>query len=155
MAEKQNKYSSGIGGSLILIIFIVLTITVFSVLTLVSAENELGTTEKAVQANEDYYAAEKEAALRCGELETAIAGLSELQEISAALSLSGADVSTDEDGIRVSFTVEIDDIRQLETVLKPENGTLVIISQRIMVPDDGEISIDDEGLGIWDGTFPF
>ena len=153
MAEKQNKYSSGIGGSLILIIFIVLTITVFSVLTLVSAENELGTTERSVKASEDYYAAEKEAAIRCGELESAISGLTDQDEISAALSLAGANVSTDYEGIKVSFTVDMDDIRQLETVLRPENGSLVVVSKRITVPQD-EIIVD-EGMDIWDGSFPF
>lgn len=152
MAEKQNKYSSGIGGSLILIIFIVLTITVFSVLTLVSAENEVKTMEKSVKASEDYYKAEKEVAVRCGELEKTISGLTDLQEISAALSLAGAEVSDAEDGITVSFAVEIDDIRKLETVLKPENGTLVIISQKITVPEN---IIIDEGMDIWDGSFPF
>lgn len=154
MAEKQNKYSSGIGGSLILIIFIVLTITVFSVLTLVSAENELGTTERSVKASEDYYAAEKEAALRCGELEKMVAGLTEMQDISAALSLAGVDVSVVEEELTTSFTVEIDDIRLLETVLKAENGTLVVISQKITVPAD-EVIIEDEGIGVWDGSFPF
>ena len=153
MAEKQNKYSSGIGGSLILIIFIVLTITVFSVLTLVSAENELGTTERSVKASEDYYAAEKEAALRCGELEKMVSGLTETQDISAALSLAGVDVSVVEDGITTSFTVEIDNIRLLETVLKAENGKLVIVSQKITVPQD--VIIEDEGIGVWDGSFPF
>ena len=152
MAEKQNKYSSGIGGSLILIIFIVLTITVFSVLTLVSAENEFKTMERAVKASEDYYAAEKEAALRCGELEKAVSGLTEPQEISAALLSAGAAVSSGVDGITVSFTVEIDHIRQLETVVKPENGTLTVISQKITIPEG---IIIDEGLDIWDGSFPF
>ena len=152
MAEKQSKYSSGIGGSLILIIFIVLTITVFSVLTLVSAENELGITERAVKASEDYYAAEKEAALRCGELEKAISGLTEPIDISTTLSLAGADISSTEDGLRVNVTVDIDEIRQLETILKPENGSLVIISQKITVPEE---TIIDEGMDVWDGSFPF
>ena len=152
MAEKQNRYSSGIGGSLILIIFIVLTITVFSVLTLVSAENELGTVERSAKVSEDYYAAEKEAALKCGELKKAVSGLTDQQEIIAALSLTDAAVSTNGDGITVSFTIEIDGIRKLETVLRPENGTLVLVSQKIIVPED---IIIDEGMDIWDGTFPF
>ena len=152
MAGKQNKYSSGIGGSLILIIFIVLTITVFSVLTLVSAENELGTVERSVKASEDYYAAEKEAALRCAELERAVSGLTEQGEISAVLSMAGAEVNNDGEGITASFTVEIDGIRQLETVMRPENGTLVIVSQRITVPQE---EIADEGMDVWDGSFPF
>ncbi|MCH5200038.1 MAG: hypothetical protein J1F60_03675 [Oscillospiraceae bacterium] len=152
MAEKQNKYSSGIGGSLVLIIFIVLTITVFSVLTLVSAENELRTVERAIKASEDYYAAEKQAALKCGELENAVSGLTGQEEISAALLSAGAAVSADDEGITASFTVEIDNVRRLVTVMRPESGTLVIISQKITVPDD--IIIDD-GHDVWDGTFPF
>ena len=152
MAEKQNKYSSGIGGSLVLIIFIVLTITVFSVLTLVSAENELRTVERAIKASEDYYAAEKQAALKCGELEDAVSGLTGQEEISAALLSAGAAVSADDEGITASFTVEIDNVRRLVTVIRPESGTLVIISQKITVPDD--IIIDD-GHDVWDGTFPF
>ena len=152
MAEKQNKYSSGIGGSLVLIIFIVLTITVFSVLTLVSAENEFRTMERAMKASEAYYAAEKEAALRCGELEDAVSGLTGQEEISAALLSAGAEVNNDDEGITVSFTIDIDSVRRLETVMRPENGTLVVISQRITVPDE---IIIDEGLDIWDGSFPF
>ena len=151
MAEKQNKYSSGIGGSLILIIFIVLTITVFSVLTLVSAENELGTVERSAKVSEDYYAAEKEAALKCGELKNAVSGLTDRQEIITALSLMDAAVSANGDDVTVSFTIEIDSIRKLETVLRPENGTLVLVSQKIIVPED---IIIDEGMDIWDGTFP-
>lgn len=150
-AEKQTKYSSGIGGSLILIIFIVLTITVFSVLTLVSAENELGTVSRSAKVSEDYYAAEKEAALKCSELEKAIAGLTEQAEISSALSAAGANVSSGVDGLTVSFTVDIDDKRTLETVLKVENGALTVASKKITVP---ESIIIDEGMDIWDGTFP-
>ena len=152
MAEKQNKYSSGIGGSLILIIFIVLTITVFSVLTLVSAENELGTVERSAKVSEDYYAAEKKAALKCSELKKAVSGLTDQQEIITMLSLTDASVSANGDDVTVSFTVEIDGIRKLETVLRPENGTLVLVSQKIIVPED---IIIDEGMDIWDGTFPF
>ena len=151
-AEKQTKYSSGIGGSLILIIFIVLTITVFSVLTLVSAENELGTVTRSAKVSEDYYAAEREAALKCGELEKAVAGLTDQQEISNALSSAGADVNSDIDGITAGFSVKIDDNRSLETVLKAENGGLTVVSQKITVPES--IVIDD-GLGIWDGSMPF
>ena len=152
MAEKQTKYSSGIGGSLILIIFIVLTITVFSVLTLVSAENELGTITRSAKVNEDYYAAERAAALKCGELENAISGLTEQQEISDALSTAGASISNGIDGLTASFTVDIDGNRNLETVLKAENGSLTVVSQKITVPDS---IIIDEGMDIWDGTFPF
>lgn len=151
-AEKQTKYSSGIGGSLILIIFIVLTITVFSVLTLVSAENELGTVTRSAKVSEDYYAAEKAAALKCGELEKAIAGLTDQGEISSALSSAGANVNSGMDGLTASFSVDIDGTRTLETVLKAENGVLTVVSRKITVPQS---VIIDDGLDIWDGVSPF
>lgn len=152
MAEKQNKYSSGIGGSLILIIFIVLTITVFSVLTLVSAENELGTITRSTKVSEDYYTAEREAALKCSELNNMVTGITDQQEMIAILSLAEVSVKSEVGDFSVSFTVEIDDNRLLETVLKPENDTLVIVSQKIMVPDE---IIIDESIDVWDGSFPF
>ena len=153
MAEKQNKYSSGIGGSLILIIFIVLTITVFSVLTLVSAENEVGTITRSAKVSEDYYAAEREAALKCGELNNMVSGLTTQQEMMAMLSFADdISVNTGIDDFTVSFTVEIDDKRLLETVLRPENDALVIVSQKITVPEE---IIIDESIDVWDGSFPF
>ena len=152
MAEKQNKYSSGIGGSLILIIFIVLTITVFSVLTLVSAENELGTVTRSAMISEDYYAAEREAALKCDELNNMVSGLTDQQEMIAMLSLAEVSVNTELDGFTVSFTVEIDDNRLLETVLRPDNDALIIVSQKITVPDE---IITGGNIDVWDGSFPF
>ncbi|MCM1299713.1 MAG: hypothetical protein NC228_09145, partial [[Eubacterium] siraeum] len=68
MTLQRNGHSSGIGGSLILVIFIILTITVFSVLTLVSAQNELNTVKKSKAMSEAYYAAEKTAAEKCGQI---------------------------------------------------------------------------------------
>ena len=149
MAVQRSRASSGIGGSLILIIFIVLTITVFSVLTLVSAQNELGTVNRSAKVSDDYYAAEKAAAEKCGEIKTAVSGLTGNSDISAAAINLGAFVSTDESGVTISFTVDIDEKRELETTLRAEGGELTVTAQKTASKNQG-IIIDDS-IDLWDG----
>lgn len=149
MAVQRSRASSGIGGSLILIIFIVLTITVFSVLTLVSAQNELGTVNKSAEVSDDYYAAEKAAAEKCGEIKTAVSGLTANSDIAEAAINLGASVMSDESGVTISFTVDIDEKRELETTLRVEQGELTVTSQKTSSKNKG-IIIDDS-IELWDG----
>lgn len=147
MASK-HKASSGIGGSLILIIFIVLTVTVFSVLTLVSAQNELGTVSRSAEISKNYYTAEKQAAEKCGELKKALSGLTENSDIVSAAIELGASASSDENGVTVSFSIDIDENRSLDTALRAERGELNIIFCEIVSKDDG-ITIDDN-IELWE-----
>lgn len=149
MAVQRSRASSGIGGSLILIIFIVLTITVFSVLTLVSAQNELGTVNRSAKVSDDYYTAEKAAAEKCGEIKNAVSGLTGNSDIASAASSLGASASSDEKGVTISFTVDIDEKRSLETTLRAEQGELTLISQKTASKNEG-IIIDDS-IVLWDG----
>lgn len=148
MAVQHGKVSSGIGGSLILIIFIVLTVTVFSVLTLVSAQNELAAVNRSVKVNDDYYRAEKTAAEKCGEIKKATSELTANSDIAASAVNLGAAAETDENGVTISFGVDIDEKRSLETTLRAEGGKLKIISQKTVSKNE-EIIIDDS-IVLWD-----
>ncbi len=148
MATERGKASSGIGGSLILIIFIILTVTVFSVLTLVSAQNEIGTVRKTADISKKYYDAEKIAAEKCGELKAAFSDITEIPEIVSAAVEQGASASSDEIGATISFNTDIDENRTLETVLRAEQGELNIISSKIVSKSDG-ITIDDN-IDLWE-----
>ncbi|MCM1054440.1 MAG: hypothetical protein NC394_02860 [Bacteroides sp.] len=148
MAVRSSRATSGIGGSLILIIFIVLTITVFSVLTLVSAQNEADTVNRSAKTFGDYYTAEKAAAEKCGEIKKATEGLSANADIAAAAVSLGAVASSDEHGVNISFTTDIDDKRALETILRAEAGELKLVSQKTSSKNEG-ISIDDS-IVLWD-----
>lgn len=148
MATERGRASSGIGGSLILIIFIVLTVTVFSVLTLVSAQNELGTVKRSAEVSKNYYSAEKAAAEKCGEIKNALSGLTENSDIvTAALNL-GASASSDENGVTISFSIDIDERRSLDTGLRAEQGQLEIIYSSIVPKNEG-ITIDDS-MELWE-----
>ena len=148
MATGRGRASSGIGGSLILIIFIILTVTIFSVLTLVSAQNEIGTVKKTADISKKYYDAENTAAEKCGELKAAFSEITENSRIvSAAIELGGA-ASSDEKGVTVSFMTDIDENRVLETVLRAEQGELKLISSKIVSKNEG-IDIDDT-IDLWE-----
>ena len=108
MAEKRGGRSAGIGGSLILIIFIILTITVFSVLTLVSSQNEIGTVKKTAEVAEAYYKAEKEAALKTAEIKSAVSGVSDNQSIANISLEHDATASVTPEGVNITFKVKID-----------------------------------------------
>lgn len=151
MAEKRSGRSAGIGGSLILIIFIVLTITVFSVLTLVSSQNEIGTVKKTAEIAAAYYNAEKEAALKTAEIKSAVSGIDDSQSIADISLEKGAAASVTPEGVNITFKVKIDDNRSIETVLHAANGDITVFSQKIV--SEKEFIIDDD-LPIWDGSSP-
>lgn len=151
MAVKRHQTSAGIGGALILIIFIILTITSFSVLTLVSAKNEMGSVKKSAEIASDYYNAEKEAAVKLNEIKTAASGITDSEEIARIISEKGANANVTMDGIEASFKVNIDENRFLLTEIKIINGEFKIISQKIA--SENEIIIDDS-FNIWDGISP-
>ena len=151
MAVKRHQKPAGIGGALILIVFIVLTITSFSILTLVSAKNEMGSVKKSAENAADYYNAEKEAAVKLSENKTAIENVTDSEEIARIISEKGANANVAIDGIEVSFKVSIDENRFLLTEININNGKFKITSQKIT--SENEIIIDD-GFNIWDGISP-
>lgn len=151
MTVNKSGHSSGIGGSLILVIFIILTLTVFSVLTLVSAQNELNTVKKTEDMTTAYYTAEKAAAEKCGQINTIMSSNYDL--VKKLSDLEGIDVQADligNDG-NITFTTEVDNLRLLKTVLQSENGNLSIISQQICSKESADI---DDGYEVWDGASP-
>lgn len=151
MAVKRHQKPAGIGGALILIVFIVLTITSFSILTLVSAKNEMGSVKKSAENAADYYNAEKEAAVKLSEIKTAIENVTDSEEIARIIFEKGANANVAIDGIEVSFKVSIDENRFLLTEININNGKFKITSQKIT--SENEIIIDD-GFNIWDGISP-
>lgn len=151
MTAKRSGRSAGIGGSLILIIFIVLTLTVFSVLTLVSSQNEIGTVKRTAQASTAYYNAEKEAAIKTAEIKNAVSGLTDSRAVAEASMEQGASASVSAEGVDITFKVKIDDNRSIETVLLAVNGSVAVISQKIVSEKD---FIIDDDLPIWDGVSP-
>ncbi len=151
MAEKRHKKTAGIGGALILIIFNVLTITVFSVLTLVSSQNELSMVNRSVEAATTYYNAEKEAAVKFSKIKTALSNVTDNEEIVKITSEIGANANIMIDGVEISFKISIDENRSLLTVVNINDNNFEISSQKIV--SENEFIIDDF-IDVWDGLSP-
>lgn len=91
----QRKGFGGMGASSILMIFVVLCLTTFSVLSLVSARADMRLTRKQQQAVESYYAADAQADVL-------------LREIDEALLMARADTARYAQGETTEFDLSAD-----------------------------------------------
>lgn len=106
MKKKQRSQTSVVGGSSLLVIFSVLCVAIFALMSLSSAQSDTRLNERGLQAVQGYYAADCEAehilaALRSGEIPDGVredngiyyfdCPISETQQLSAAVRVEGND----------------------------------------------------------------
>lgn len=127
-----------VGGASLMMLFAVLCLTVFSVLSLVYSNYQVKLTEKAVLATENYYAADTSAA--------------EIFEALQNGDLSEATV-TEENGITYySYSVTVDADQTLDVVVANNGGALTIESWKV-VNNAAEVNLfDDDAFNLWDGN---
>ncbi|MDR1962006.1 MAG: hypothetical protein LBQ16_06960 [Gracilibacteraceae bacterium] len=85
MIEKKSVGGLSVGGSSILVIFVVLSLTIFAALSFMSAQADLRLAEKQAQAAREYYAADSAATERLAEIDARLRAL-----VSAGSPLAGA-----------------------------------------------------------------
>ena len=140
------KRGGGVSGAVSLVmIFCVLCLAVFSVLTLATADRERNLAELTARSAADYYAAdcravEIVAALRDGDTVPADV------EITHSVSAKYPDGSMVEEA---EFSVPINDDLVLDVAVRLEGGTCEILRWQTMYTGEWEI---DESMDIWDGT---
>ncbi len=148
---KKHGTNSGIsiGSSSLILIFVVLCMTVFSVLTLMSANAEKKLSDKSAQAVSDYYNADLAATMKMNEIAEAL--FSSDSTVAEQLILLGAEFTAAQDGIIIAFDTEIDSRRTLHTeALLTENGLKITEWKTVT-----ETEAADDSPGLWDGTFDF
>ena len=137
----MNRKGTGIGSASLILIFSVLCLTVFSLLTLAMANREKALSEKLKSSVESYYSADSAAT-----------------EIAAALRQSAANGQTPSeiDGVAIesdgtgkyTYSCPMDGRRSIFVELKIENGEIKILSWY-------ETNIvnwtPDENLNVWIG----
>lgn len=144
---RDKEHGIGIGNSLILLIFMVVTLTVFSVLTLVTANSEAATAEKSADNSQSYYRADLEATVKMGQLSDAIKNAASKDEVSDFAAKNGFSENKDENGVTFSFTVQIDEKRELFAELRYENGTLTVNTWKTVSADNDY----EQDINVWDG----
>ncbi|MDL2232476.1 hypothetical protein LJC63_02700 [Ruminococcaceae bacterium OttesenSCG-928-L11] len=129
MESTNNRRSNvrlSVGSSSIVVIFVILTLTTFATLSLVSANADNTLSKKNVEMSLQYYeadaAAEDMLAAIDGQLQTISASGSAFlpQAESLAGGLDGVTAYTEDGGLFLAYAVPVNEVQQLEVVLKVE-----------------------------------
>lgn len=148
--SSQSRRSAGvsIGSTSILMVFAVLCLTVFAMLSLSTARNELRLATRSADAVTVYYAADGRAADIYHTLAASYNGLGydtpEGVEISEIVS-NGV--------LYLNYSVGIDEFQELSVLLRADDReeTLTIVGWQVV--ETGAWTYDD-GLEVWDGESP-
>lgn len=160
----RQKRFGFMGASSVLMIFIVLCLTAFGVLSLVSARADLRLTNKTVDAAEEYHRADARTDELLSVIDQKLAdACAQVSDLSAAeaparytallrdslFALEGVRL----DGDRVFLTVSMSDGREIRTELEllppGERDRYRVLSRQLYAAADG--NIEDGGLNVWPG----
>lgn len=158
----KRQKGFGAGGASVLVVFVVLCLTAFAALSLVSAQADLRLSQRAAQTLAGYYEADYAASALFAHLSGAVETVSPARGEEAYLALCGErllsqlDTLTLErsDGLVGRFSVPIDERRALSAAFRvvyppPQNGPRLALLEWKTV-DTAEWT-GDEGVGVWQG----
>ena len=136
MNRETSKFKINVGSSTALMIFVALCLVVISTLCIIEANNSMELAKKNAESVKNYYLAD-----------------SLVIEVIESLRLGQpANINFDsykmEEHNYISYSVNVDDQRQLNVLLKDSNGKLLI--ERWQVSNATEWQIDDS-ITVWDG----
>ncbi len=125
--------SPAVGASSLLVIFAVLCLTVFAMLSLNTVHADKRLSDACAQSTTDYYAADARA-----------------EQIFARLRAGEIPAGVTVNGDRYSYACPVSEIQSLCVELKNENGTWIVLRWQSMSTTDWNAS--DE-LDVWDGEW--
>lgn len=152
--EQNERKSSGIniGSASIIMVFSVLCLTIFAVLTFLTANNEYKLAEKSALNMQTYYAADAGAVVTEGKIREVIDNnpnpSSAIEEIEALdIGVTG---SIESDGCHFNYAEVMDDDQEIQVELLLQDGNLKILKWELV--NVAEWSADGE-VHLWDGEF--
>ena len=129
--KKSRFVLPTLGGSTLLVIFAVLCLLTFSLLTLSTALSNQRLSEAGLSAVSAYYAADCAA-----------------EETIAALRAGQMPEHVTQNGSTYSFSCPVSEKQTLFVVLEEQNGMLQVLQYKTVTADDAEY---DETITVWDG----
>lgn len=117
---KQNtRQSSGIniGSASVIMVFSVLCLTVFAVLTFVTANNEYKLSTKSADQVKAYYAADESATETMSQIENIVKTTNSYGLITNEVSSLGVTTETSDGNLILSYTEKMDDYQELHVKL--------------------------------------
>ena len=140
MSKRQNM-GLGVGGSSLLMVFIIVCLTTFATLSLISANADDKLSVKTAQAVSAYYEADGRAVERLQQIDQLVLAGQMEQVAASGLAEPVAD--------GFAFDEAISDRQTLKVILTVQDGQCVIAAWR--VENTGEWNGDAQFLDIWDG----
>jgi hypothetical protein len=132
----------------LLVIFLVLCLSIFSVLSLSTAKSDLKLTEKSAQAIAGYYAADLACAEKAEQVLLLLQRGADNGEITGlALSLNGS-VRSSGGALYIEFSHEIIPGQELQTTLAVERGKMSVLSWKAVDVGPWE---PDYSINVWEG----
>lgn len=153
--EKRQPASTGIGvgGSSILSVFVILCLTTFATLALVSAQADLRLTTRSAQSVTLYYQADAQAQELLAELADYSQEALTSQEVQTLTYVTA--VEPDPDGVVVRFSIPMDETRNLEGSIRFDStgGQEIQYYRVASATPAGGITLEDN-LDVWNGQVP-
>lgn len=137
MDDRNRKRFSPppVGGISLLVVFAVLCLTVFALLSLSTVQADVRLADASVKAVSDYYSADRQA-----------------QEILARLRAGELPEEVTIDGDVYGYTCAVSPTRDLKVEVQLHGSGYTVLSWQVVPVGEWEI---DEGLDLWDGGLPF
>ena len=162
--KKNGSAGLNVGGASIMMIFVLLCLTTFATLSVVSASADLNLTRKAVASSDKYYKADALAEQKLAEIDAQLqnhpSGVinpetcleSAMQRIRDHV--EGVEFSLHGNGFAASYAIPIDENQELRAslfVTADSNLSLSWQRQSWQVYNTGEWDLGDDTLDLWDG----
>jgi len=135
-----------IGGSSILVIFVLLCLTTFAILAVVSANSSYNLAARVVIASDNYFNADSQAEIILSQISEALNDQNNFFDSLNELGVSFA-ITSYGYGV-IMYGVPIDDVRHLYVELLISDFDFDIVSWRV---DIGQLPEFGGGAAIWDG----
>lgn len=149
---KRSGIRLSVGGSSLLVIFVILTLTTFATLSLVSANADYKLSQKSMSASTDYYKADTQAEKILGKLDAALAAISGGDYLSQAETVLqevvGVTTQRDGDTLLAFYTVTINDVQDLNVTLAVAQGPERLVRKEWKVVST-VVNEQEEGLNLW------
>ena len=137
-----------VGSASIIMVFAVLCLTIFSVLSLITANSDLRLSMRAAKSIEDFYLAEYLAETKVIDIKEKLAGGSTPQSLVS--SVDGIKIEKQGNKDVISFVQTVDDKRDIHIALICETDMRLTVSEWRLLPNDNWNP--DSGVEVWSGN---
>ena len=149
MQNERKSSGINIGSASIIMVFSVLCLTVFAVLSLVTANSEYKLAIKSTDVIKNYYSADAHANEKIAAIKTVLEkeGLESATKEASKLNVS---LKNEAEGLEISFDEQISDSQKLTVNAVLNNGQIKVNEWKTVPTKDWN---SDENNQFWDGEF--